>query len=252
MHRASGGDSVGWANSAKDTIAMRNEVSRRNIWRVVRICIIFAIIHSLLASKQAKELVCEVTGPRYRNGVYRFAYVIQSVVFSAWAAWWFVHLPDRELYRVPPPWSWLMRAGQLASVGLLFSTLRVLGFFDASGIRELQQFRAGLNPDPEPAAQGPPLGANGEMVVAGPFRLIRHPGNLSALGMFLLFPRMTVNRAMLAALVTLYVILGSLHEEYRLRAAYGAAYERYRYKVPFLLPRLPWRNSVRSMFYKRG
>jgi methanethiol S-methyltransferase len=61
------------------------------------------------------------------------------------------------------------------------------------------------------------------------------------LGFFVLFPRMTVNRAILAALVTLYVVLGSMHEEYRLRAAYGAAYERYRRSVPFMVPRPPRR-----------
>jgi protein-S-isoprenylcysteine O-methyltransferase Ste14 len=48
-----------------------------------------------------------------------------------------------------------------------------------------------------------------------------------------------VNRAVLTALVAIYVVLGSLHEEYRLRAAYGAAYERYRRSVPFLTPRPP-------------
>jgi protein-S-isoprenylcysteine O-methyltransferase Ste14 len=52
---------------------------------------------------------------------------------------------------------------------------------------------------------------------------------------------MTANRAVLAALVALYVVVGSLHEEQRLRAAYGAAYERYRRAVPFLVPRPPRR-----------
>ena len=75
------------------------------------------------------------------------------------------------------------------------------------------------------------------MVTAEAFRFTRHPSNLGALGFFLLFPRMTVNYAALAALVTLYVVLGSLHEEYRLRAAYGTPFERYRRKVPFLVPR---------------
>lgn len=49
--------------------------------------------------------------------------------------------------------------------------------------------------------------------------------------------RMTANRAALTGLVALYVVLGSLHEEHRLRTAYGAAYERYGRTVPFLTPR---------------
>ena len=50
---------------------------------------------------------------------------------------------------------------------------------------------------------------------------------------------MTANRAVLLVLVGLYVVLGSLHEEHRLRAAYGAAHERYRRAVPFLVPGRP-------------
>jgi protein-S-isoprenylcysteine O-methyltransferase Ste14 len=50
---------------------------------------------------------------------------------------------------------------------------------------------------------------------------------------------MTANRAVLVALVALYVVLGSVHEEYRLRAAHDAAYERYRRAVPFLVPGRP-------------
>jgi len=38
---------------------------------------------------------------------------------------------------------------------------------------------------------------------------------------------MTVNRAALVGLVAIYVIVGCLHEERRLLAAYGEAYERY-------------------------
>jgi protein-S-isoprenylcysteine O-methyltransferase Ste14 len=92
---------------------------------------------------------------------------------------------------------------------------------------------------PAPEAQGPPVGADDEVVKAGAFRFSRHPGNLGALGFFLFLPRMTANRAVLLVLVGLYVVLGSLHEEHRLRAAYGAAYERYRRAVPFLVPGRP-------------
>ena len=207
------------------------------VGRVALICMLWAILHTVLASKQAKDLTRWVAGSRYRNGLYRLGYNAQSLVLLAWATRWFLRLPDRELYRARPPWSWLFWAGQAASLGVLLSGIRVIGLLDFAGITSLRDFLAGRDLRPEPEAQGPPISADGEMKRAEAFRFTRHPGNLGALGFFLLFPRMTANRAALAALVAFYVVLGSLHEEYRLRAAYGTAFERYRLTVPFLVPR---------------
>ena len=209
-----------------------------SVGRVLGVCTALAAIHSLLASKPAKDIARRIVGDRYRNGLYRFAFNAKSVLFLMWATWWFLRLPDREIYRVRVPWSWLFRAGQVASLGVLLSAVRVIGIFDFAGIAQLRSLLAGFDPDPEPEAQGPPLGADGQLVTGQPFRLTRHPSNLGALGVFLLFPRMTVNRLTLVVLVTLYVVLGSLHEERRLRTAYGEPFERYRQGVPFLVPLL--------------
>jgi hypothetical protein len=64
------------------------------------------------------------------------------------------------------------------------------------------------------------------------------PEQPGSAGIFLLFPRITVNRLTLATLVAVYVFLVSLHDERRLRATYGEPFERYRQEVPFLIPRL--------------
>jgi NnrU protein len=207
--------------------------------RVVAMSVLWALIHSLFASKQAKDLTRRVAGPRYRNGLYRVAYNVQAVASLVWAARWFSRLPDRELYRAKPPLSWLLRVGQAASLGVLLSGVRVIGVMDFAGVTRLRGFLFGLDLGPEPEAQGPPINIDGEVVEEGTFRFTRHPGNLGAMGFFLLLPRMTTNRAVLTVLVALYVVLGSMHEEHRLRAAYGAAYERYRRSVPFLIPRPP-------------
>ena len=214
-------------------------MSGGTVGRIVRVCIALAAIHSLLASRQAKHLVRQIAGPRYRNGLYRLAYNAQSVLLLAWAARWFSRLPDRELYRAKPPWSWLFRMSQAASLGVLLSGVRVIGPLDFAGVTQLRGLLAGHDPGPEPEAQGPPISADGEMATDEVFHLTRHPSNLGVVGFFLLFPRMTANRAVLATLVALYVVLGSLHEEHRLRAAYGVPFEEYRRKVPFLVPRLP-------------
>ena len=103
--------------------------------RVVWICTLWALIHSVLASKQVKDLTLRIAGPRYRDGLYRFTFNAQSVVSLLWAARRFSLLPDRELYRVRPPWSWLFRASQAASLGVLLSGVRVMGIlnFAATG-----------------------------------------------------------------------------------------------------------------------
>jgi len=205
----------------------------------VLVCALWALVHSLVASKQAKDLTRRVAGPRYRDGLYRVTYNVQSVASLFWAAQWFSQLPDRDMYRVRSPWSWLFRAGQAASLGVLLSGIRVVGIRDFAGITALRKLLTRKDVSPEPEAQGPPIGSDAEVVKSGAFRFTRHPGNLGALGFFLFLPRMTANRAVLTALVGLYVILGSVHEEYRLRVAYGEAYERYRRSVPFLVPRPP-------------
>jgi protein-S-isoprenylcysteine O-methyltransferase Ste14 len=215
------------------------EVERGAVGRVLLICTALAAVHSIFASRSTKDLVQSIVGPRYRNGLYRFTYNVASVVSLGWATWWFLRLPDREVYRVKLPWSLLFRVGQVASLGVLLSGVRVIGVLNFAGISQLRNLLARVTPDPEPEAQGPPMGAEGEVVSRQSFRYTRHPGNLGALGVFLLFPRMTANRVALLGLVTIYVILGSLHEERRLIAAYGEAYERYRRSsIPFLIPLL--------------
>jgi protein-S-isoprenylcysteine O-methyltransferase Ste14 len=220
-------------------LSSRASKERGAVGRVLLVCTALAGIHSILASRSTKDFVRCIVGPRYRNGLYRFTYNVVSVALLGWVTWWFSRLPDRELYRVRLPWSLLFRMGQVASLSVLLSGVRVIGVLDFAGISQLRNLLAGFIPDSEPEAQGPPMGTDGEVLSSQAFRYTRHPGNLGALGVFLLFPRMTVNRVALLGLVAIYLILGSLHEERRLFAAYGEAYERYRRSsVPFLVPQL--------------
>lgn len=79
-------------------------------WRIVRVCVPLALLHSALASRQAKELATKLAGQRRRNGLYRTAYVAQSLVTFTYR--WLRGLPDRPLYELGPPTLWVARGGQ--------------------------------------------------------------------------------------------------------------------------------------------
>lgn len=206
--------------------------------RAAALLIGYALLHSLLTSRQAKDLARRAFGERVRNGLYRPFFMAQAIVTFAGAVLLFLRLPDRTLYRVPPPWSWLMCAGQVVSLGIATAAALGVGIEKITGLEPLWRFARGDDPPPEPEAQGPRLAENGEMAAVGIFRHTRHPANWGFMPLIPLLPHMTVNRAIVGVLTVIYLVLGSLHEEIRLRGRYGdAPYSRYREKVPFLIGR---------------
>ena len=82
-------------------------------------------------------------------------------------------------------------------------------------------------------------GRTGQPVLSGPFRVIRHPDNLFFALFLWALPRMSVNRLTLALLSTGYAVVGSWHEDARLRGVHGASFARYQRTTPLLHPALP-------------
>lgn len=205
-------------------------------WHVMAVGVALAAIHSLLAALPVKAAARRLVGERRAAGLYRLVYNLTSFAMLGGATAWFLRQPDRELYHLRWPWSLLPRGVQLAGVLIGLDMLRVYGPARFLGLAQAWALLRGKEPPATPVAQGPPPTPSGELARRGMFRLTRHPDNLPAVLLFWGFPRMTANRAALAAFTSLYAVLGSLHEDSRLRAVYGAAFERYAREVPFLVP----------------
>ena len=200
----------------------------------------FALVHSVLASRRAKGAARRAVGDRARNGWYRVFFNGQAVATAGALLLYSRRLPDATLYEIHGPLRLLLRTGQLAGLAFGAMAAREVGVARMAGTTSLARWGRGADVVPrEPEAQGPgPDWSGRRLVVGGPFRYTRHPLNLAPLPVLWLNPVMTANLLAFNVAATLYFVVGSWHEEQRLLAAYGDAYEEYRRSgVPFYLPR---------------
>ena len=219
----------------------------RSMFKVMAATTAFAVVHSALASRGAKRAATRTFGERNRNGLYRVVYITQSAATFAVLAAYIRRQPSHELYRVRS--AAIAHDARCSGGRLVYATAaaRQVGIRRIVG---LESFIAWLGEGPvlpEPEAQGPALDEQGLQRVAGPFSWSRHPLNFAPLPILWLWPRMTTNLLAFNAAATLYLVIGSLHEESRLREAFGDKYIAYEGSdVPFYLPS-PERSAADSM-----
>ena len=194
--------------------------------------VVFGILHSLLASQAAKRLARTAVGARHAHGWYRLLYNITAAISLMPALLLLIGLPDRELYRIPQPWSYVALAIQaLAALGLIYSVYQ-LDLFHFSGLRQLAAWIGGSEAHSESDTSA------GHLVVDGLHRYVRHPLYTTSLIVLWLVSPMTVNRLAFLISVTTYFYVGSIFEERKLVAEFGEAYREYQRRVPRLAPRL--------------
>jgi protein-S-isoprenylcysteine O-methyltransferase Ste14 len=183
---------------------------------------VWAAVHSLVASLRVKRWTQQVFGASFDRW-YRVVYVLFALASFAPLPLLLLALPDRTLYVVPAPWRWLMVVGQVG--GAIGAAVAIL----QTGALRFVGLTQALSGRPE---EGGPL------QVRGLYRYVRHPSYFFSLVVIWLTPVMTANLLVLYALFTAYFYIGSIHEESRLVAEFGAAYEEYQRYVPRLIPRL--------------
>ena len=182
--------------------------------------VVYAVVHSLLASLGVKKWARQWLGPG-TDRWYRLAYNLFAVISLLPILPLIVLLPDKTLYIVAPPWRWLMVGGQvLALIGLVTALLQT----DPWHFLGLSQLVARQSV------------GTGSLNVTGCYGWVRHPLYSFSILFLWLTPAMTVNLLTVFVLFTLYFYVGSIYEERRLLAEFGQAYREYQQRVPRLIP----------------
>jgi protein-S-isoprenylcysteine O-methyltransferase Ste14 len=186
--------------------------------------IAYCVLHSLLASLPVKAGARRLFGAA-ADRWYRLAYNTLAIITLLPLLPLLAMLPDQVLYVVPAPWRWLMFGGQALAVLGMFEAVRQTGTAHFLGLRQLREA--------EPAESG--------LIESGLYAYVRHPIYTAGLLFIWLSPAMSANLLTVYIFWSLYMVLGTFHEEQRLIHEFGATYESYRKRVPRLIPRLPTR-----------
>ena len=210
----------------------------KSIIKIAAGTLLFAGIHSLLASRAAKERALKLLGGRKGKGLYRPLYNALAIASFGGLGLYGIGLPDRKLYRVSGAPAWLMHSVQFCFLLYLVNGVRQIGFLKFAGITNFRALITGQSFIPQaPEGQGPILENGHQMKITGPFLFSRHPLNFGMLPIIWLMPQMTLNLAAFNLITTLYLIFGSVHEEKRLKRSYGQAYVDYQTSgINFFVP----------------
>jgi protein-S-isoprenylcysteine O-methyltransferase Ste14 len=130
-------------------------------------------------------------------------------------------LPDKTLYQLHSPWSYLMRTGQMISVLLLLIAVLQTDILSFVGLRQLMEEEN-----------------RGDLVIHGLYRFVRHPLYTFSLLILWLSPSMTINSFLVYTALTVYVLIGIVFEERKLMREFGQKYADYKSMTPMLLPSL--------------
>ncbi len=189
-------------------------------WLISTIAL-WGIVHSILASLGFKDFLRRRLG----NGAmkfYRLFYNLFAVASITPVLYLMASLPDTVFYQVLPPWSYLMRAGQMLSVLLLFAAALQTDLLAFMGLRQLFEEE------------------HSHLVTYGFYRFVRHPLYTFGLLILWLSPSVTVNEFVVYATLTAYILVGVMFEERKLQREFGQKYAEYKSVTPMLIPGLKW------------
>jgi protein-S-isoprenylcysteine O-methyltransferase Ste14 len=195
-----------------------------NVLVLVAYFVFFAVLHSLLADPRFKSRAKKVFGEIFDRWQ-RLAYVLLALFMVLPFLYILIFLPDKTLYIISAPWSWLMAGGQILAAVALLLTLSQTGVSYFLGLSQL----GGANA---------PTGGEGGLVTDGFYGHIRNPLFFFAAVFLWLSPVMTEGLLAFNILAMIYFYLGARHEERSLKEEFGQEYEDYKEKVPMFLPRL--------------
>jgi methanethiol S-methyltransferase len=178
--------------------------------------LVFAVIHSLLATDFIKDLAKTKLKDKFR--FYRIIYNILSFITAAPAffVWMTSSSSTPLIYGVP---------GWFSPILLILRPLAFGLFAYAALQKDLLEF-AGLRQSK----------TESKLITGGVYGIVRHPLYVAVIILIFTKSEMTLLDLTAAALVSIYLITGSYIEERRMVSTFGDRYRKYQEQVSMFIP----------------
>jgi hypothetical protein len=180
------------------------------------LAVVFAVPHSLFLVPAVRKAVVArgLASPLY--GCFHCV-VTCAALLTTIICWRPI---DVVLWRAPPPLDAVVTWCFVGSWAALFYSLHLTGLGWQTGLTPWWHWVRG-----RPAPKR-------DFVTRGDYRFLRHPVYLSFLGLVWFVPVVTLDRAVLMAVWSVYIVVGSVLKDRRLVHFVGAAYREYQSRVP--------------------
>lgn len=189
---------------------------------------VFFVQHSVLVRRPVRARLAAVIPARYDGAFYAITSGLALTLVAA-----LLQPAGPPLFVLAgPPRAVVLAAALLAVAGFAWA-IAALRTFDPFGLRPIRRH---LHNRPERVATK-------GFVVQGPYRFVRHPLYSAIVVLLWADPAMSPARLELAILWTAWIAVGARLEERDLVADLGEPYQRYRARVPMLVP---WRWPIES------
>jgi protein-S-isoprenylcysteine O-methyltransferase Ste14 len=175
----------------------------------------FGVVHSVMARPGWKRAFAKYVPPAAERSLY----VLIASAQLALLAWQWRPIP-LPIWQTTGVLALALRSIQVLGWITLFASSFFIDHFDLFGLRQ--------------AFERPP--SSTVLRTPGLYRWVRHPIYVGWLVGMWSAPSMTAGHALLASLLTLYILVGIRHEERDLVRQFGDEYRRYQREVPMLVP----------------
>jgi protein-S-isoprenylcysteine O-methyltransferase Ste14 len=193
---------------------------------IIILFIIFASVHTILASLKIKKFVKKKFGSLI--AVYRLLYNIFSLITFYFFLMASPH-PGTTIYDLPNPFDFIILVPQvLALIGIIWA-VKFSGLGEFTGIPQVIRWFKG-------EYQAELLDEKMTFTTEGPYKFVRHPIYLFTIIFLVCRPVMDLYYLTLLVCIIGYFYIGSIYEEKKLAEIFGDEYNRYRETVPRIFP----------------